>query len=461
MQAHTEGSFDKLRATTNSKPSAPPEPIRLPKPPPLLAPLLEAGAPRYLAKEIHAFYLECATQLRTRYTTVFSRLRSELGHLPTDGIDTLNDQLAPLFVHLYTKSLQDWVRYEVEMFCVQRPSVHKKQLNHTFNHDYLPLLENSFNENPFPSHADKAALAGRSGMSYQQIHVWFQNRRSRSRRVGKVLRKKPMFEDTASQVRADRCVTKPGETVVDLSCRDEPKTLDRFGQSFDHCAAIGLRPSAQTKLKYDLDWWPRRPSSAKPRRSPFDMDGLAERFSQLSVRDRTSGRGKKHRDSSHCRLAATSSITVVPLRAPHPALAQGQDALLPPLPPLVIRRTSASRSSRLRAFNPLNSSPSSSLLPSSVVSHRPEPPHKRRKVIPNTLPLCELPSLCKARSRSDSSRAPHGAPHSIPNISTSITPDFVQQKNDSLWVSAVGCHSLTSFPQRAIPSWDFRPEVAV
>ncbi|KAI6136319.1 hypothetical protein F5141DRAFT_1073820 [Pisolithus sp. B1] len=443
MQARTESGFDKLRATTNLKPSAPPESIRLPKPPPLLAPLLEAGAPQYLAKELHAFYLECAKQLKTRYTTVFSRLRSELARLSTDGIDTLNDRLAPLFVHLYTKSLQDWVRYEIEMFRVQRLSVHKKQFNQTFNHDYLPLLENSFNEDPFPTHADKVALARKSGMSYQQIHVWFQNRRSRSRRVGKVLRKKPMFEDTALQLCANRCVTRPGETVVGLSCCIEPKKLDLLGQSFDHCAAIGLRHSAQIRLKLDLDWWPRRSSSAKPRRSSFDMDGLVEGLSQLSVRDRTSGRGKRRQDGLHYQPAATSSITVVPLRAPHPALVQRKEALLSPLPPLVVRRTSASQSTRLRAFNPLNTSPPSSLPASSVVLHCPEPPHKRRKVIPNNPPLHEIPSLCKVRSRLDFSRASHVALHSIPNMSTNMTPNHILQKNHD------------------IPPWDFRPEVAV
>lgn len=38
--------------------------------------------------------------------------------------------------------------------------------------DYVPLLEYFFEENPFPSRADKVFLAKKSGMTYKQIHVW-------------------------------------------------------------------------------------------------------------------------------------------------------------------------------------------------------------------------------------------------------------------------------------------------
>ena len=37
---------------------------------------------------------------------------------------------------------------------------------------YLPLLEHFFDENPFPTHADKVFLAKKSNMQYRQIHVW-------------------------------------------------------------------------------------------------------------------------------------------------------------------------------------------------------------------------------------------------------------------------------------------------
>lgn len=34
------------------------------------------------------------------------------------------------------------------------------------------MLEHFFDENPFPTHADKESLAKKSGMTYRQIHVW-------------------------------------------------------------------------------------------------------------------------------------------------------------------------------------------------------------------------------------------------------------------------------------------------
>lgn len=42
----------------------------------------------------------------------------------------------------------------------------------TSSQEYVPLLEYFFEENPFPTHADKAFLAKKSAMKYRQIHVW-------------------------------------------------------------------------------------------------------------------------------------------------------------------------------------------------------------------------------------------------------------------------------------------------
>ena len=38
--------------------------------------------------------------------------------------------------------------------------------------EYVPLLEHFFEENPFPTRADKLFLAKKSNMQYRQIHVW-------------------------------------------------------------------------------------------------------------------------------------------------------------------------------------------------------------------------------------------------------------------------------------------------
>ncbi|KAI6109346.1 hypothetical protein EV401DRAFT_364663 [Pisolithus croceorrhizus] len=464
-----KSSPDTSHFATNHNPDVPPESIQVPRPPPLLTPLLEAGAPQHVAQEMHTSYLQCAKKLRTHYATAISRLRKELPGLPADSVSAFNDQLTPLFLRLYTKSLQDWVRYEVDMFRARRPPGHKKSSNQTFNHDYLPLLEHFFDQNPFPTHADKASLARKSDMSYQQIHVWFQNRRSRSRKVGKVLRKKSMSPDTTLPICVDTCETKSDGTIVDESCRDESKMFNPLRPS-DHCAMSRFRRSSQAELKFDPSLWPRRPSLAKSGRSSCDVDGLVEKLSQLSVRDRASGRGKKHQDGLHYPLAATSSITIMPPPAPHPALIRSQNISLPPLPPLVVPRTGASRSTRLQAFNAPNSSSPSNLLASSVVSHFPEPPRERRKVISNDSFHRETTSLRRVQTTFKCglapSRIPQRVPHSGSCLSTNTTPNYVPPEDGTPWVFPVRLEDRSlatarAFSRHAIAPWDFRLAVTV
>lgn len=292
-------------------------------------------------------------------------------------------------------------------------------------------------------------------MNYQQIHVWFQNRRSRSRKIGKVLCRKPTPEGTTSLVSADSRVTKPGETIAYESCRDESKKFDPSGQLFSYCSASRVSPSAQAEVKFDPSWWPRRPSLAKPRRFSFDVDALVEMLSQLSVRDRTSGRGKKHQDGLRYPLAATSSFTVLPPPAPHPALIRRRDVSLPPIPPLVVPHTSASRSTRLRAFNAPNHSLSSNLL---VPPNFSESPRKRRKVIPNDSPDCgsQLTFECGPARLRTSQRTSR--------CSTNTMPDYVPPRNGSPRVGELGDHPLAAIralSRRAMPRWDFRFAVTV
>ncbi|KAI0778359.1 hypothetical protein BD413DRAFT_675996 [Trametes elegans] len=63
------------------------------------------------------------------------------------------------------------------------------KLRRPFNQAAVPLLEQFFNRNAFPSRLDKLELAAQTQMDYRQIHVWFQNHRSRTRKEGKELRR--------------------------------------------------------------------------------------------------------------------------------------------------------------------------------------------------------------------------------------------------------------------------------
>ncbi|KAH8119837.1 hypothetical protein DFH11DRAFT_11165 [Phellopilus nigrolimitatus] len=59
--------------------------------------------------------------------------------------------------------------------------VYAKTDNKGFNHNFVSKLECYFSGNQFPSKEDKITMAKKSGMSYRQIHVWFQNRRNRAK----------------------------------------------------------------------------------------------------------------------------------------------------------------------------------------------------------------------------------------------------------------------------------------
>ncbi|KIJ66275.1 hypothetical protein HYDPIDRAFT_109269 [Hydnomerulius pinastri MD-312] len=330
--------------------------VTLPSPPSLLPSLLALGAPPEIASEVDRVYLMRAAELRTQSQDAIAQACSRIhcaAHSPQNTSSrALEAHMITVFRGVYAKQLAEWAG-EIVATMKKRlatkpspPALQNSQRSpHAFNQEYVPLLEHFFKENPFPSHADKAFLAKKSGMSYRQIHVWFQNKRNRSKKEGKALRKKPMSEGATLPLdtlflRMERYIIPEQQrtcnsSLSDMKLFESPEINEvQSHHPLSSLAPLHAFPSAYPpSCSYEpfpikngfshlrVAKWPRRPSFRPPVTStPADMAGFVEDFAQLNVRDGPSSRvPRKGTPSQLGSAAATSSITVVPSTAPLPA----------------------------------------------------------------------------------------------------------------------------------------------
>ncbi|KAI5115470.1 hypothetical protein M0805_001381 [Coniferiporia weirii] len=137
--------------------------------------LVSAGGPKNVAKQLAQVYCSHAHDLSLKCTEIYSR----------------NRVAAPQIGAMYERRVAEWrlglittVRTRFgpkEDAGITPPSQPKEKLS--FNRDFLPQLEYYFSHEQSPSRADKNAMAKKSGMTYRQIHVWFQNRRTRAKKL--------------------------------------------------------------------------------------------------------------------------------------------------------------------------------------------------------------------------------------------------------------------------------------
>lgn len=319
----------------------------------------------------------------------------------------VEEKIAAAITSIYLKKVSALVD-ECIALAQSRVSTRKLTRDQTkssgFNYGYIPLLEHFFEENPFPTRADKSFLAKKSGMTYRQIHVWFQNRRNRSKKDGRILRRKPIGEGatlplgplcqrmkkyimTGHKVHEvkvsswaqksgrnglrDRRHTFSGESTNPpqspepiqvehgnvLVCSLSPPHA--FPSLYPPCCSYDPFPVKKGLHVFESPDWHRRCISVPICSKAPDLDELIERFSQLCVRD------ARPYDTAPCTAAtaaATCAITVVPSSAPHPALIRSMaDAfsLRPSLVPLPSVPASTLRLCAFRTF----SSPKAFLAP--------------------------------------------------------------------------------------------------
>ncbi|KAI5981794.1 hypothetical protein F5J12DRAFT_777028 [Pisolithus orientalis] len=351
-------------------------PISLPEPPSLLSALVNAGAPTALAEEMQQAYQQRASELKHHYETAALQVAlSTSRHSGPSTSPSLESELFTTIKELYTTKLEGWLRDGLSLYkshtvinSGQNDRPHRGRGTHvTFNIEYVPLLERFFDENPFPTHADKVFLAKKSGMTYRQIHVWFQNKRkrTRSRKEGKFLLKKPLLDGTTlsqgtpcDQVKqhlkrnevCNRLSTLRGEAIDPFDAPAPPHAFPSTYPPPPRCEPF-LENSV---LQSHLLPWQRRPSPV--RSSPLEvmsMSGLMEIFSKLSVRDDHGRQCQQTRPAHTLEIgAAVASITVKPFAAP--LFATCRTAGFTTKPPLILLPSVLAPRDRLRPFRTLS-----------------------------------------------------------------------------------------------------------
>ncbi|KAG2062303.1 homeodomain protein 2 [Suillus hirtellus] len=411
--------------------SPPPQPlianISLPDPPPIQPALIAAGARPEISLAIDQAYQKRATELRSFCHSTVARVYSNQAQYPSKFRYVTEQKVLSLFTELYIRELLSWKEQAVVSYLKHSSTNDKTQISSStakFNHEYVPLLEYFFSENPFPTHADKAFLAKKSAMTYRQIHVWFQNRRNRLKKEGQVLRKKAIAEGATLPLdnlyqRMEKFIvpeerkappsppslphspTKQGDeimSVADNPCNPlEPLApLHAFPSSYPPSCSYDPFPSKNGVTNFDAPKWLRRPMTTAVRRHTLDIDGLVDSFSRINILDDSGSRSRGNADSS----AAVAAITVIPFPAPLPALIRKLPTHIAPV------------------HTPLHSVPATAAR--RHVFNTPSPQSR-----PTTLvPVSETPKSQKTRRRKMAplpKRIPHGSPVSHRGVTPAVS----------------------------------------
>jgi len=351
-------------STSSSSPacqSLPPQPFianfSLPDPPPIQPALIAAGACSEIALAMDHAYQKRAADLQALCRSAVTQVCSNQAQYPSKFRYVSEQKVLSVFTELYLKQLVAWREQGVALFCKYSLGDKSQTSSCTskFNHEYVPLLEYFFAENPFPTHADKAFLAKKSAMTYRQIHVWFQNRRNRMKKEGQVLRKKPMAEGATLPLdnlyqRMEKFVvpeerkastlhpcspdspTKQGDEMMSMAdnrCNPlEPVApLHAYPSSYPPSCSYDPFPSRNGVTNFGSPKWLRCPMTIAVRRPILDIDELVDRFSRINVLDDSGSRARGSVDS----FAAVAAITVVPFPAPLPALIRGTPTYIAPV----------------------------------------------------------------------------------------------------------------------------------
>ncbi|KAG1841722.1 homeodomain protein 2 [Suillus tomentosus] len=429
-----------LLASQSLPPQLPIHNITLPDPPPIQPALIAAGAHPEISLAMDQEYQKRAAELRAFCRSATAHVCSNQAQYPSKFRYVSEQKILSVFTELYLKQLATWREDCVILYLKHSSTGDKSQPSSgtpKFNHEYVPLLEYFFAENPFPCHADKTFLAKKSAMSYRQIHVWFQNRRNRSKKEGQVLRKKAMAEGAtlpldnlyqrmekfivlderkapASPPSSPHSPTKQGDDIVSISMAGRCNPLEPVAplHAFPYSSknppsySYDPFPSKNGVTNFGAPKWLRRPMTTAVQRPTLDIDGLVDRFSRMNILDDFGSRSRGNVDS----YAAIAAITVIPFPAPLPALIRGTATRIAPI--RVPLRAVPATASRRHVFN----TPSPQSRPITLV------------------PASETPRGQKARRRKMAplpKRIPHGNPVSHRGVTPAISEASVASPSPS------------------------------
>ncbi|KAH7930419.1 hypothetical protein BV22DRAFT_1191249 [Leucogyrophana mollusca] len=454
-----------------------PPSITLPEPQPLLPLLLRLGASTEWAQGIDRVYQNRASELRLSFEVAVTHLFSKLVRHSAARRNASEEKITSAVSMIYRKQLADW---EAEAAVMVKNHISKLPKDDSvatvrrhksappFNQEYVPLLEHYFNENPFPTRADKDFLAKKSGMEYRQIHVWFQNRRNRTKKEGKLLKKKPMSEGATLPMddlyaRMEKYIIPENHHAPGAESDERQPSPDQMdaqnvldGSAPPHAFPCAYPPVCEYNPfprkdganRFEAPQWFRRPSTAPITRPPtMSMTDFIEKFSQLHVRDGTSNRSRQNAQTTSTVLhteansfAASLTFAVASPPAPHPAFIP-HPALTPASATRPLLAVSAP-ASRLHVFDtPSPQSRPATLVP---VAETETPTRKkagRRKVA--ALPR-RVPQGTSIAHRGDTLAAPDVSLSSPSPSSSSRSASFGSESGHSRVVSTVSSSSDSS-----------------
>nr|WDY60857.1 HD MAT HD2 protein [Rhizopogon vinicolor] len=458
--------------------------ISFPDAPPLQPALIAAGANPEILRAMEQSYQKRAADLRALYHSTATIVYSNQAQYPSKFRYVSEQKIISVFTELYLKQLVSWREENVALYLKHSSTADKAPASSCtpkFNHEYVPLLEHFFAENPFPTHADKAFLAKKSAMTYRQIHVWFQNRRNRMKKEGRELKKKPVAEgatlplDTLYQ-RMEKFIVPEGREVhtshsitSDSSNNEEDEMssitdsrhnplessapLHAFPSTYPPSCSYDPFPSRNGVTNFGAPRWLRRPKNTPVRHSLLDIDGFIDQFSRMNILDDSSSRLRGKGDS----FSAVAAITVIPSPAPHPALIRGTlvnitaaCGSLPSIPATASRR---------HVFNtPSPQSRPVTLIPTSETPTTQKT--RRRKVAPlpkrvphgNLIALREVtPAMSEASLASPSPSSPSRS-SSFSSNSSSQSRLFSSASSTSSTYSSLITPSSSPSPPAQLPS---------
>ncbi|KAI0756831.1 hypothetical protein C8Q80DRAFT_1092969 [Daedaleopsis nitida] len=283
--------------------------LSLPTPEPLVARLMMLGIDKSSAEQVSSLLARAIVRLKDSFEADYQRrletLRPRAQYFQDSKFST---SFSATYLTIYTKTVRSWAEYllhDVTPRLIRAQAQHRAEDNSTnthhrrpFNQGAIPILEQTFSRNPFPTRLEKYDLAFQCDMEYRQIHVWFQNRRSRLRKDGKEL-KKPVPRDRLLQDIEDSIVV----SLFPHCAEDGDDKDDDDWSSVRHDVSSDSYPSMKCSLI--------APLASAPCRHFFRHPGTFSRISNSLPT--TSGRGRPFPSGSEATDVATAMD-------PHPSL---------------------------------------------------------------------------------------------------------------------------------------------